>query len=124
VRPAPFLLAWAAWLTALAAMLAIWSPGNATPLLLFAGGVPAAAAAAYSWRRPGDDDPRLISDSSAGAVLVAIGISVGLVGTTAGLWLALVGGEIAAFGAGALLRELRGMRRAAAAARTREPGDA
>lgn len=112
MRPATFLLAWGAWVTALAAMLAIWSPGNATPLLLFGGGVPAAAAAAYVWRRPADDSARMITDSSIGTVLLAVGISIALVGATAGLWLALVGGEIAAFGLGALIRELRAMRRA------------
>jgi hypothetical protein len=114
MSPAPFLLGWAAWLTALGVMLAIWSPGSATPLLLFAGGAPALAAAAYSWRRPVDlERPRLISDSSLGTVVLALGIAIALVGATAGLWLALVGGEIGAFGLGMLLRELRTMRRRA-----------
>ena len=113
MSPAAFLFAWGAWITALAAMLAIWSPGSATPLLLFGGGAPAFAVAAYVWRRPQDPDrPRSISDSSAGTVLAAVGVSVALVGTTAGLWLALVGGEIAAFGLGMLARELAAMRRA------------
>ncbi len=112
MSPAPFLFGWGAWLGVLAAMLAIWSPGSAAPLLLFAGGTPALAAAAYSWRRPGDlERRRLISDSSMGTVVLVIGIAVALVGTTAGLWLALVGGEIAAFGLGLLIRELRAMRR-------------
>jgi hypothetical protein len=113
VSPALFLFGWGAWLSALAAMLAIWSPGSATPLLLFGGAVPALAASAYSWRRPANlERPRLISDSSMGTVVLVLGIAIGLVGTTAGLWLALVGGEIAAFGAGLLIRELRAMRRA------------
>ncbi len=116
MKPGPFLLAWGVWITILAAMLALWSPGDATPVLLFGGGAPAIAAAAYAWLRPGSDwEPRLISDSSVGTVLIAIGVSVALVGATAGLWLALIGGEITAFGVGALLRELRAMRRAGAA---------
>jgi hypothetical protein len=114
VSPAPFLFGWGAWLSALAVMLAIWSPGSATPLLLFAGGTPALAASAYSWRRPEPlERPRMISDSSIGTVVLVLGIAVALVGTTAGLWLALVGGEIVAFGLGILIRELRIMRRRA-----------
>jgi hypothetical protein len=89
-------------------MLAIWSPGNLTPLLLLGGAVPAAGAGAYALRRP---EPirgaRLITDSSVATVIVAVGVAVAMVGITAGLWLALVGAEITAFGLGGVLRELR-----------------
>jgi hypothetical protein len=117
MTPARYLLAWGLWLAALGLMLEIFSPGSVVPLLQLGAAAPVLALAAFAWRRPEQPQAaRFVSDSSIGSVVLAIGIAVTLLGTTAGLWLALIGAEIVAVGIGVLARELLAMRRARRAA--------
>jgi hypothetical protein len=99
------LLAWACLLLALGAMLGIWSGG--TPALLFlVGAVPLIVVSAWNHARPPHGRPRLLARVSVPVVVAAIGGSVGAIGFTAGLWLGLIGAEIAVFGLIWLAREI------------------
>lgn len=104
------LLAWGCLQLLLGAGLAAFSEG--TPALLFlAAAAPVLALAAWNWRRPRADSPRLLPALSVPTVIVAVGLATGLLGLTAGLWLGLIGAEIVLFGAIWLGRELRDERR-------------
>jgi hypothetical protein len=106
----PF-LAWACLQLALGTMLAIWSGG--TPSLLFLGGaLPLLVLAAWNHRWPASGAPRLLSRVSIPVVVVALGTAAIALGFTGGLWLALIGGEIAVFGLVWLAREVVHERRA------------
>lgn len=104
------LLAWGCLLLLLGAGLAAFS--EFVPALLFLGGAaPVLVLAAWNRARPPTDLPRLLPRSSMPAVVLAVGVATAAIGLTAGLWLGLVGAEIALFGAVWLGRELRGERR-------------
>jgi hypothetical protein len=108
----PF-LAWACLLLALGAMLAIWSEGDASSLLFLVGAIPLMLISAWNRARPAPGGPRLLARVSLPVVVTAVGVALAAVGLTGGLWLALIGGEIAAFGLVWLGREVTFERRGA-----------
>jgi hypothetical protein len=99
------LLAWACLQVLLGTMLAIWS-GGVPSLLLIGGAMPLVLLAAWNQARPLPAETRLLPGESMPVAVLAIGLAAAAVGLTAGLWLVLVGAEIAAFGAVWLAREM------------------
>ena len=100
--------AWGLWIGAWAVTLWIW--GEATVPLVAFGAAAAAAALAAGYvvvSRPDPDPPRTLADSSAAPPLIAAGIVLVLNGLAFGLWLVLTGAEIATFGLGLLIAEVR-----------------
>jgi hypothetical protein len=113
--PAPFAAFWGGLVVVLGIGLAIWSGGISVGLLLAQAGVAVLALGLLQvWRRPGGG-ARLLPRFSLPTVLLALGGAAAAVGLTAGLWLVLVGGELALFGAVWLGREMRQERQAARA---------
>jgi len=108
------LIAWGAWLGALAAMLWLWTSSELAPLLLTGSAVACLCAGLFTLTRSGAGSRRRITDSSVSMLLIAVGISVGLLGMTAGPWLYFLGGEALAFGIAGLVREAWATRRRAA----------
>jgi hypothetical protein len=100
------LLAWAAIMIALGTMLAIWSEGSATALLFLVGPIPLILVAAWNRARPAPGGPRLLARVSVPVVVIAIGAALAAIGLTGGLWLVLIGGEVALFGLVWLAREM------------------
>jgi hypothetical protein len=100
------LLAWGCLQLLLGAGLAAWSEG-APALLFLAAAAPVLCLAAWNRTYPPREDPRLLPSVSAPVVVLAVGAASAAIGLTAGLWLCLVGGELALFGAVWLGRELR-----------------
>jgi hypothetical protein len=99
------LLAWGCLQLLLGAGLAAFSEG--TPALLFlAAAAPVLCLAAWNRVRPASDEPRLLPALSIPVVVLAVGAALAALGLTAGMWLCLVGGEIALFGAVWLGREI------------------
>jgi hypothetical protein len=99
------LVAWACLQLALGALLAIWSHG--TPALLFLGGaLPLLVLAAWNHRWPPSGAPRLLARVSLPVVVVAFGTATIAIGFTGGLWLVLIGAEIAVAGLVWLAREI------------------
>lgn len=91
------LFAWGCLQLLLGAGLAAFS--EPLPALLFLGGaVPLFALAAWNRARPPADAPRLLPSLSIPVAVLAVGLATAAVGFTAGLWLGLVGGEIALLG--------------------------
>jgi hypothetical protein len=107
----PF-LAWACLLLALGAMLAIWSEGDASSLLFLVGAIPLLLTSAWNRARPAPGAPRLLARVSVPVVVVAIGAALAAIGLTGGLWLVLIGAEVALFGLVWLAREIFLERRA------------
>jgi hypothetical protein len=104
------LLAWGCLLLLLGGGLAAFS--ELVPALLFlAGATPIFVLAAWNQTRPAGDQTRLLPSFSLPVVVLAVGAALAALGLTAGLWLCLVGAEIALFGAVWLGRELREERR-------------
>jgi hypothetical protein len=99
------LLAWGCLQLLLGVGLAAFSEG-APALLFLAAATPVLALAAWNGARPAGHSPRLLPSLSLPVVVVAVGVATAAVGLTAGLWLCLVGGEIAVFGAIWLGREI------------------
>jgi hypothetical protein len=99
------LLAWACLLLVLGAGLTAFSEPVAA-LLFLGGAVPLLLLAAWNRARPPSERPRLLAAVSVPVVVLVVGASLAALGLTAGLWLCLVGGEIALFGAVWLGREL------------------
>ncbi len=100
--------AWGVWVGTWAITLWIW--GEATvPLVAFGGAAAAAALAAgfLAARPPSADPPRVLADTSAAPPLIGAGIVFAANGLAFGLWLVLIGAELAAFGLGLLIAELR-----------------
>lgn len=112
------LVAWACLQLALGAMLAIWGE-EVTALLFLGGALPLLVVAAWNHRWPPSGRPRLLSRVSVPVVLLALGAGIGAIGFTGGLWLGLIGAEIAIFAAVWLAREIvleqRAARRSAVA---------
>jgi hypothetical protein len=104
------LLAWGGLLIVLGAGLAVWS-GGAPSLLLVGGALPLLVLAAWSAARPPRDGARRLPRVSVPVVVVAVGLALAALGLTAGLWLGLVGGELALVGVVWLGRELLDERR-------------
>jgi hypothetical protein len=99
------LIAWACLQLALGAMLALWSGGTPALLFLLGAGVLLLIAA---WNRavPPPGGPRTLPSRSLPVAVLAVGASLAAVGLTAGLWLILIGAELAAFALVWLWREL------------------
>lgn len=99
------LLAWGCLQLLLGVGLVAFS--EVTPALLFlAAAAPVLILAAWNRARPPSEQPRLLPTLSLPVVVLAVGAALAALGLTAGLWLCLVGGEIALFGAVWLGREL------------------
>jgi hypothetical protein len=99
------LLAWGCLQLLLGAGLAAFS--EFTPALLFLGAAaPVLILAAWNLARPAREGPRLLPAVSLPVVVLAVGAALAALGLTAGLWLCLVGAEVALFGAVWLGREL------------------
>ena len=105
------LLAWSCIMLALGTMLAIWSGGSATALLFLVGPVPLVTLAGWNHARPAPGAPRLLARVSVPVMVTAVGMALAAVGLTGGLWLILIGGEIAVFGLAWLAREMVDERR-------------
>jgi hypothetical protein len=104
------LLIWGCLQLTLGAGLAAFS--EFVPALLFlASAAPVLVLAAWNLARPPRERPRLLPARSMPVVLIAIGLAAAAIGLTAGLWLSLVGAEIALFGTVWLGRELHEERR-------------
>jgi len=102
----------AAWLGALAAMLWVWTSDDLAPALLTGAAAALAVLALYAVAR-GAQPPaqRLLPESSLPTVLLAFGLAVMLNGLAFGLWLVLIGAEVALLGIAGLLGELWTRRR-------------
>lgn len=110
--PAGPVFAWAAWLSVLATVQAVWRPDRYLPWALSAG------AATAAWllglflllRHRRIDWLRQIPDLSFSVVLIAVGVAAMLNGAAFGLWLVLLGGGLILLGLGGVVRELRAER--------------
>lgn len=99
--------AWALWIGVLATGMLVWSGDGVSSALL--GGAALAVAGGSGIRallRPGPED-RMLAETSPAPILLAVGVTLALNGVAFGLWLLLIGAELAAFGAVLLLREGR-----------------
>jgi hypothetical protein len=88
--------------------LAIW--GEALVPLLAFGGAAAAAALAAGYlvvTSPPADPPRTLAEASTAPPVIAAGIVLAANGLAFGLWLILIGAELAAFGVGLAIAERR-----------------
>lgn len=101
---------WGALLVLLGAGLAIWS-GSLISLFLVGGGALMLALSLLVLLAPVRREARVLPRVSVPVVLVALGGATAAIGLTAGLWLSLVGGELAVFGLVWLWRERLGERR-------------
>jgi hypothetical protein len=103
---------WAAFLTVLATVLALWERDNVPKVIFF-------ASAAVMWlvgiyaavrgRRPAH--VRVTPDLSYAAVFVAFAIAMLALGALVGLWLVLIGGGSLLIGLAGIARELAAQRR-------------
>ena len=100
------LLAWGFLQLLLGAGLAAFSEG-APALLFLVAAAPVLSLAGWNRARPASEAPRLLPALSLPVVVLAVGAALAALGLTAGLWLCLVGAEVALFGAVWLGRELR-----------------
>jgi hypothetical protein len=100
------LLAWSCIMLALGTMLAIWSEGSVSSLLFLVGPIPLLLTAGWNRARPAPGGPRLLARVSVPVVVGAVCAALAAIGLTGGLWLVLIGGEIAAFGLVWLVREV------------------
>ncbi|HVX34173.1 MAG TPA: hypothetical protein VHA80_13630 [Solirubrobacterales bacterium] len=99
------LLAWACLQLALGTMLALW--GEQVPALLFLGGaIPLLLLSAWNRVFPPSGRPRLLARVSVPVVVLALATAIAALGTTAGLWLFLIGAELGLFALVWLLREI------------------
>jgi hypothetical protein len=104
-------LAWSVFLAVLAAMLWVWSPGDELAIALLGGAAVGAAlsgfALALGARRTTERRSWVLPDLSPATSLLAIAISVVLIGLEAGQWLIWIGAGLLGFGVLGLVRELR-----------------
>jgi hypothetical protein len=90
VRNAAPVLAWGALLTALAAMLALWTD-DLVAVVLLPGAVLVVLVVAVAMARARDPVERVVPEASASGLLVAGGLALLALGAVAGLWAALIG---------------------------------
>jgi len=100
------LLAWSCIMVALGTMLTIWSEGSTTALLFLGGPIPLVFVAAWNRARPAPGGPRPAGPGQPAGGGDRVGGSLAAIGLTGGLWLTLIGGEIALFGLVWLGREV------------------
>jgi hypothetical protein len=109
VRPAALAFGgWGLWVGTLALVLLIW--GEATVPLIAFGAAAAGAAIIAGYLALSSlqaDPPRTVSDASLSPPLIGAGIVLACNGLAFGLWLILIGAEVAAFGIGLLVAETR-----------------
>lgn len=103
---AAFAAFWGVLLAILGAGLAVWSGGLGVGLLLAQGGFGALALALLQAHRPPQSRPRLLPRLSLPTVVLALGLAAAALGLTAGLWLILIGAEVALFALIWLAREI------------------
>lgn len=108
---AAFAAFWGMLLVILGGGLTIWSGGVGIGLLLAQGGLAALALALLQARRPPRPRPRLLPRLSLPTVVLALGLAAAALGLTAGLWLVLIGAEVALFALVWLAREIVAERR-------------
>ena len=98
--PALWLLGLALLLGALSGVLWVWTHDDLAPALLSGAAVGIALVALYAAARGGDGPvARLLPESSLPVVVLTFGISMMLNGLAFGLWLILIGAEVALLGA-------------------------
>lgn len=104
------LVAWACLQLTLGTMLALWSGGTPALLFLLGAGVLLLFAA---WNRavPAPGGPRTLAATSLPVAILAVGAALAAIGFSVGLWLILIGAELAAFAAVWLWREIASERR-------------
>jgi len=108
---AAFAAFWGALLLILGTGLTIWSGGMGIGLLLAQGGFGALALALLQAGRPPQPRARLLPRFSLPTVVLALGLAAAALGLTAGLWLVLIGAEVALFALVWLAREIVAERR-------------
>ena len=113
------LLGWGVWLGLLTAVQAPFGPRWIVPVMLAAAAAACLLAGGGVWalelrarRRRAATEGRLIGNSSYAVMTLTVGASLALIGAGFGLWLILMGAGIAALGAGGVVREMLGRRRA------------
>ena len=101
-----------AWIGALAGMLWIWTSDDLAPALLTGAAAALAVLALYAVAR-GAQPPerRLLPESSLPTAVLAFGLAMALNGLAFGLWLVLIGAEIALLGLAGLVGEFWTRRR-------------
>lgn len=105
-RAAVPVLAWAAWITVLAAVLGVWSSWDTQAWAEFFGAAGLAwLAGILVWLRPRRDAIRTLPDFSLGTVALAAGTILAILGALVGWWLVLIGGGLALAGLGGIARE-------------------
>jgi len=108
---AAFAAFWGVLLLILGIGLTIWSGGLGTGLLLAQGGFGALGLALLQAGRPPQPRARLLPRFSLPTVVLALGLAAAALGLTAGLWLILIGAEVALFALVWLAREIVAERR-------------
>jgi hypothetical protein len=93
VRNAVPALAWGALLTALAAMLALWTD-DVVAVVLLPGAVLVVLIVAVAMARARDPVERVVPEASASGLLAAGGLALLALGAVAGLWAALIGAAL------------------------------
>ena len=98
--------AWGTWLATLALGMLIWS-GDAVAALLGGAGLGAITIGLARAIFSSEAQERNLTRTSAAPPLIAAGVTVAANGVAFGLWLLLIGAEIAAFGTFLLIRDRR-----------------
>jgi Na+/H+ antiporter NhaD/arsenite permease-like protein len=97
----------ALWIGTLSLLLWLWTGAELAPALLTGAAVALAAIAAFvATLRDEDTGPRTLTESSLPTVVVVIGVAMMVNGLTFGLFLILIGAEVAALGVAGLARQL------------------
>jgi hypothetical protein len=107
-------IAWAALLSALTAMLWIWSPGDELAIVLLGGAALGAAPVGFALAPRARREAAgswVLPDLSPGTALLVIALATILLGLEAGQWLMWFGAGLLAFALFGLGRELRLARR-------------
>jgi hypothetical protein len=97
----------ALWIGTLSLLLWLWTGAELAPALLTGAAVALAAVAAFVAILPEQAaGPRTLAESSLPTVVVVIGLAMMVNGLTFGLFLILIGAEVAALGLAGLARQL------------------
>jgi Na+/H+ antiporter NhaD/arsenite permease-like protein len=108
------------WLGVLATVLWLWNGDPLAPILLTGAAVAMVLLALYAVAlRVRPIETRLLGDASLPTVVLVFGIAMMVNGAEFGLWLVLIGAEVAVLGLGGLVRELVVSRRGTGRGRAR-----